>query len=83
MTPTELLSKLVSYTGPCFRICSYCPEEFKTKEVKECVENLIRENYQLQQDKVQLMVVLLNIMDAYKLKTGEEYKIGENENENI
>lgn len=83
MTPTELLTKLVSYRGPCFRICAYCPEEFNTREVKECVEGLIRENYQLQQDKVQLMVVLLNIMDAYKLKTGEEYKIGENENENI
>lgn len=47
------------------------------------MEGLVRENYQLQQDKVQLMVILLNIMDAYKLKTGEEYKIGENENENI
>jgi len=78
MTPADLLKKLVSYKGPCFRICSYCPEEFETKEVKECVEGLIAENYQLQQDKVQLMVTLLNIMDAYKLETGKDYKIDEN-----
>lgn len=58
------------------RLCSYCPEEFQTREVKECVEGLIRDNYQLQQDKVQLMVELLSIMDAYRMETGKEYKIG-------
>lgn len=45
MTYKELIAKLTECEGPCLRLCSYCPEEFDTAEVKECVEELIRELY--------------------------------------
>ena len=98
MTPEQLLNKLVSYKGPCFRICAYCPEDYDTKEVKECVEEMIRQQYVLKQCNDDLMKEIIQIRKAYKeatgreyplerqgteLKTGEEYKIGDNENENI
>ena len=37
------------------RVCAYCPEDFNTAEVKECVEKMYKEIYLLQQDKDKLM----------------------------
>lgn len=67
MTPQELIFELVKKVGPCMRICAYCPEDFKTAEVKECVEGMVREIYSLRAE-------LDEIKQAYKEKTGEEYE---------
>ena len=49
LSPKELIHKLTSYEGPCMRLCAYCPEDYNTRDVKECVEKLIRVNYALKQ----------------------------------
>jgi hypothetical protein len=54
-------------------LCSYCPEEFDTAEVKECVEDMIRTIYRLQRENNTLMVDLLDLHTAYKKETGKEY----------
>lgn len=74
MTPHELLLKLVTYTGPCLRICAYCPEDYNTAEVKECVEKMYKEIYALQADKDKLLEDLLKIRKAYKELSGHEYQ---------
>ena len=57
-----------------FRLCSYCPDDYNTAEVKECVEEMIRKNYVLQQVNDDLLKELIKVRRAYKDKTGEEYK---------
>jgi len=74
MTPHELIVKLASLTGPCFRACSYCPEDLNTAEIKECVEKMLKTIYSLQADKDKLLEDLLKIMKAYKEETGHDYK---------
>ena len=74
MTSDELIEKLVTYHGPCMRLCSYCPEDFNTAEVKECVEEMIRQLYVKQQCVDDLMKELIKVRRAYKDATGEEYK---------
>jgi len=59
-------------------LCAYCPEDFNTAEVKECVEKLIRENYLLQQDKDRLMSDFLQLRAAYRNITGTDYRGEEN-----
>ena len=73
MTPKELINKLTTYQGPCMRLCSYCPEDFNTAEVKRCVEKMIETIYKLQADKDKLMDQLIKIREAYKEQTGMDY----------
>ena len=56
------------------RFCAYCPEDHNTAEVKECVENMYKEIYKLQQDKDLLLEDLLKIRKAYKDVTGYDYR---------
>ena len=74
MTSKELLNELTMIVGPCFRLCSYCPEDFKTAEVKECVEEMIRTNYRLRMDIEALKEELQRVKDKYKEVTGCEYQ---------
>jgi len=74
MTPNELVVQLASQQGPCMRFCAYCPENFDTREVKECVEGLISENYSLKQSYDDLLKELINVRRAYKDVTGIEYR---------
>ena len=73
VTPKELINKLTTYQGPCMRLCSYCPEDFNTAEVKRCVEKMIETIYKLQADKDKLMDQLIKIREAYKEQTGMDY----------
>lgn len=73
MTPHELIIQLTSYTGPCNRFCCYCPEDFNTAEVKECVEGMYKEIYSLQADKDKLLEDLIKIRKAYREATGKDY----------
>ena len=74
LTPKELLNKLVMQTGPCMRMCSYCPEDYDTRDVKECVEGMIREIYALRSDKDEMLEDLIKIRAAYKEVTGHDYR---------
>lgn len=74
MTPHELIVLLASYKGPCNRFCCYCPEDFNTAEVKECVESMYKEIYKLQQDKDELLKDLIDIRKSYREVTGFDYK---------
>ena len=74
MTPKELINKLVTQEGPCMRLCSYCPEDFNTREVKECVERMYRHIYALQQDKDELLEDLIKVRAAYKEVAGHDYR---------
>ena len=74
MTPHELIQLLVNQQGPCMRFCSYCPENFVTKDVKDCVEGMYEQIYKLQQDKDMLLEDLIKIRKAYKDVTGFEYQ---------
>ena len=74
MTPHELIIKLSSYQGPCMRFCCYCPEDHNTAEVKECVEAMYKEIYQLQADKDALMEEYIKINKAYRDVTGHDYR---------
>jgi len=55
------------------RFCVYCPEEYDTAEVKECIENMYKKIYSLQADKDSLLEDLSRIQKAYKEATGKEY----------
>jgi len=55
------------------RFCAYCPEDHNTAEVKECVENMYKEIYLLQQDKDKLLEDIIKIRKAYREATGNEY----------
>jgi len=74
MTPDELIVKLASEQGPCTRFCAYCPENFETAEVKECVEEMLRKIYVVQQCNDDLMKELIKVRKAYKDVTGNEYR---------
>ena len=74
MTAKELLNKLIMQEGPCMRLCSYCPENINTREVKECVENMIREIYALRSDKNEILEDLIKIRAAYREATGHDYQ---------
>ena len=74
MTPHELIIELASYQGPCMRFCAYCPEDHNTAEVKECVENMYKEIYLLQQDKDKLLEDIIKLRTAYKEATGIDYR---------
>ena len=56
------------------RFCAYCPEDHNTAEVKECVESMYKEIYQLQQDKDELLKKLIEINAAYRRETGYDYQ---------
>ena len=56
------------------RFCAYCPEDHNTAEVKECIEKMYKEIYQLQQDKDQLLEDLIKIRKSYKDVTGIDYR---------
>lgn len=56
------------------RFCAYCPEDFNTAEVKECVEGMYKEIYLLQQDKDKLLEDIIKIRRAYKEATGIDYR---------
>lgn len=56
------------------RFCCYCPEDHNTAEVKECIEGMYKEIYQLQADKDLLLDDLVKIRKAYKDVTGHEYQ---------
>lgn len=73
MTPHELIQQLATYKGPCNRFCAYCPEDFNTAEVKECVEKMYKEIYKLQQDKDVLLEDIIKIRAAYRRVTGKDY----------
>lgn len=73
MTYKELLNKLTTYEGPCFRLCSYCPEDFNTAEVKECVEDLVKNVYKLRAMNDTLREKLAEIQEAYHKETGKDY----------
>lgn len=75
MTPEELLQKLTSYRGPCFRLCAYCPEDFNTAEVKECIEEMIRQQYVLKQCNNDLTKEMIEIRKAYRKETGKGYPL--------
>ena len=47
MNGKELLQELILSEGPCGRLCSYCPEDTRLMEIKEAVESLVKENYNL------------------------------------
>lgn len=74
MTPHELIIQLATYKGPCNRFCCYCPEDFNTAEVKECIEGMYKKIYKLQQDKDELLKDLINIRKSYKEVTGFDYR---------
>lgn len=74
MTVKELLAKLVTQEGPCMRLCSYCPEDFNTREVKECVESMYREILALKQTNDELLEELVKTRAAYKEATGRDYQ---------
>ena len=74
MTPEELLTMLVNHHGPCMRICAYCPEDIKTAEIKECVEEMIRQQYITRKCNDDLLKELIKIRGAYLMATGKEYK---------
>lgn len=74
MTPQELIKKLVDYEGPCARLCSYCPEENEVKDVKACVEELLRQKYNAEQCNEDLTKELIKVMRAFKEATGFDYR---------
>ena len=78
LTPHELILMLASKTGPCMRICAYCPEDLNTAEVKECVEKMYKEIYALQADKDMLLEDVVKIRAAYRKATGKDYKDEDN-----
>lgn len=73
MTVKELLAKLITQEGPCMRLCSYCPEEYVTRELKECVESLYRDNLALKQTNDELLTDYVKLRNAYKEATGHDY----------
>lgn len=74
MTPHELLEKLITYQGPCMRFCAYCPEDFNTAEIKECVEEMVRKIYRLEQDNDIMLQDIIKLRKAYKDVTGIDYQ---------
>ena len=74
MTPQELIDKIVNLEGPCMRFCAYCPEEHDAAEIKECVEEMLRKIYVIQQCNDDLMKELIKVRRAYKEATGVDYR---------
>ena len=74
MTLQEFDKKIIDYQGPCMRFCAFCPEDHNTAEVKECIEEGIRQIYNLNQTIDDLMKELIKVRRAYKDATGTEYK---------
>ena len=73
MTPNELILMLTEKMGPCGRFCAYCPEDINTGEVKECVEEMQRKIYVVNQCNDDLTKELIKVRRAYKEATGKEY----------
>ena len=74
MTPHELITMLTDKLGPCGRFCAYCPEDVNTGEVKDCVEEMQRKIYIVEQCNDDLMKELIKVRAAYKEATGHEYR---------
>ena len=74
MTPHELIMLLADKEGPCGRFCAYCPDDLNTAEIKECVEEMQRKMYVIEQCNDDLMKELIKVRRAYKDVTGVEYK---------
>lgn len=74
MTPKELIAKLVALEGPCERLCSYCPEEVSTSEIRKCVEKMIETIYKLQMDNDALLDDFVKLRAVYKEATGLDYE---------
>lgn len=49
MTAEELLKDLETCTGPCGRMCMFCPESRYVGEIHEVVKQLIDENKKLRE----------------------------------
>ena len=73
MTGHELIEKLTNQYGNCGRFCAYCPDEYDTAEVKECVESMLKEIYALRAKNEKLEEDLVRILANYRLKTGVDY----------
>ena len=56
------------------RFCAYCPDDFNTAELKECVEEAIRQEYVYKEVWDDMMKEIIKIRAAYKRDTGHEYK---------
>lgn len=74
MTPHELIELLTDKLGPCGRFCAYCPEDINTGEVKECVEEMLRKIYVVEQCNSDLMKELIKVRTAYKEVSGHDYR---------
>jgi hypothetical protein len=74
MTPVELIVKLATYRGECMRFCAYCPDDFNTAEVKECVEKLVKDHYSLEKENEELLRDITALQSAYRKETGHDYK---------
>lgn len=61
------------------RFCAYCPEDFNTAEVKECVEKMYKEIYALQADKDMLLEHLVKLRAAYRSVTGKDFEYEDNQ----
>lgn len=68
----ELLQKIVSQTGPCMRLCSYCPEEYDTADVKECIENMVRKMYLLKAEVDEYDEMFSKLTSLYEKETGKK-----------
>lgn len=82
MTLHELLQKIIDYQGPCMRFCAYCPDDFNTAELKECIEEAIRKEYIYKETWDDMMKEIIKIRAAYLRDTGHEYKEDTDEDTN-
>lgn len=69
MEPIDLIDRLTTSMGSCLRFCAYCPDEYETAEVKECVESMLKEIYKLRAENTRLKAEL----DDLKKGNHDEY----------
>ena len=69
MEAIDLISRLTNSLGSCLRFCAYCPDEYDTAEVKECVEEMLKEIYRLRAENTKLKAEL----DDLKKGNHDEY----------
>lgn len=60
------------------RLCSYCPDDINTAEVKECVEEMQRQLYVRDEVVSDLTKELIKVRSAYRASTGKEYSDEDN-----